>query len=256
MSATADMNLGHDGWVQSSYGPSPDIAQVASILADNSRTAMLSALMDGRAWTVGELARAAKVRPSTASEHVRVLVDAEWCVVAPRGRHRYIRLASREAAQLIEALGVLAGRQVPQPASLSRSIRDTALSQARTCYRHLAGRLGVAIADSLIEAGHLRQWQLTESGYVWCHSLGIDTAPGRSGSELVRPCMDWTERVDHLGGLLADRMCTRLFELGWIKRRPNDRGVTISVRGREQLAHHGVSLEQLTGGEPHSRGRQ
>lgn len=251
MSAPADISVGDDGRVQSSHGPSPDIAQVASVFADTSRAAMLSALMDGRAWTVGELARAARVRPSTASGHVRVLVDAGWCTVAPRGRHRYIRLASRDVAQLIESLGVLADRQFPQPASLSRSMRDTALGRARTCYRHLAGRLGVAIAEALIEEGHLRQWQLTESGHVWCHSLGIDTAPGRSGRELVRPCMDWTERVDHLGGVLADRICARLFELDWIERRSHDRGVTITARGREKLAHHGVALEPVTDSGPH-----
>jgi DNA-binding transcriptional ArsR family regulator len=119
----------------------PDIAQVAKLLAGPSRADICLALLDGRFRTAGELARAAQVAASTASEHLGRLRKGGFVEVASQGRHRYYRLAGAEVAAALEALGVLA-RATPVR-SLRQAKASRRLRAGRTCYDHLAGRLGV-----------------------------------------------------------------------------------------------------------------
>ncbi|WP_442934626.1 ArsR/SmtB family transcription factor [Micromonospora sp. CPCC 205739] len=193
------------------------LADLAALLADDTRAGICLALLDGRAWTAGELARAARVAPSTASEHLTRLVRGGLLVEERQGRHRYLRLAGPAVAQLIEDL---AGHVSPAPrpaGSLRAATADAALAHARTCYDHLAGRLGVRLRDALLTRGLLDATDglaVTPAGRDWLTDLGVAPLPaGRR--PLLRDCLDWTERRPHLAGALGAALCRRFAELGW-----------------------------------------
>jgi DNA-binding transcriptional ArsR family regulator len=226
-----------------------EIASTASLLSDVARAAILCALLDGRARTAGELAFAAGVTPQTASSHLARLVDAGLISVVPQGRHRYHRLASPEAAQTLEALGLLATglprrARVPGP-------RDAALRAARTCYDHLAGRFGVAIADALRIAGgtlvHDRDVEITSEGERRLACLGVDVRALRAERRpLCRHCLDWSERRPHLAGSMASQILHNALASGWIERLKDSRAVRITSEGRRAFAAAlGSGFEEL-----------
>lgn len=226
-----------------------EIATTAALLSDVARASILCALMDGRARTAGELAYTAGVTPQTASSHLARLVDAGLIIVVPQGRHRYHRLASAEAAQTLEALGVLATGQprrsrVPGP-------RDAALRDARTCYDHFAGRLGVAIADALHVAGgtvvHGRDVEITPEGERRLACLGVEVAPLRSAKRsLCRNCLDWSERRPHLAGAVAAQLVRSALTHGWVERLKDTRAVRVTPGGRAAFAAAlGSGFEEL-----------
>jgi DNA-binding transcriptional ArsR family regulator len=202
------------------------LAEVAAVLADNSRATMCMALIDGRAWTVSELAHAARIAPSTASEHIRTLTDAGFVRSLKQGRHRYIRLADPRVAELIEKLASHAGPEPPR--SLRASVRARRLAHARTCYDHLAGRLGVALRDGMLAEGILSDRDglaVTQHGRNTLADLGIELPTTRRS--LLRECLDWTERREHLAGALPAAILHRSLEAGWLYRDPH-RAITIN----------------------------
>ena len=178
-------------------------AEVAALAGDPARAGMLHALMDGRALTASELARVAGITPQTASSHLARLTVAGLLAVEKQGRHRYHRLASPAVAQMMESIMLVASRSDPASAKLTVGPRDAALRAARTCYDHLAGRLGVALADALVAGGQVELASdgglMTETGMELLRRLGIDIDPvaargNRRGRVLCRPCLDWSER--------------------------------------------------------------
>ena len=214
----------------------PELAALAQVLASDARAAMTLAMLDGRAWTPSELAVAAQVARPTASEHVDRLVAAGLVEEVRQGRHRYVRLRDGRVAETIEAFAALTDRVRPAGASLRAQRADTALRQGRSCYRHLAGRLGVALADGLRRDGLVTaEWTLTKAGRDWLGELGV-VLPARPTRPLVRPCLDWTERREHLAGLAADELLAALVRLGWVERRAESRAVALTAEGRRGLA--------------------
>ncbi|SIM74649.1 ArsR/SmtB family transcription factor [Micromonospora cremea] len=215
------------------------MAELAALLADGTRAGICLALLDGRAWTAGELARRAGVAPSTASDHLTRLVRGGLLVEERQGRHRYLRLAGPSVAQLIESL---AGH-APAPPAPTGSLRVTtagaALAYARTCYDHLAGRLGVLMYDALLADGRLDRASgltLTPDGWAWAAGLGVPVDVLRSARRpVVRDCLDWTERRPHLAGALGAALCRRFTELGWTAR-GTGRAVRLTPTGRPALA--------------------
>src|SRR5213075_1440814 len=125
----------------------PDITTLARVLIDPGRAAMLQALMDGQSYPATDLARIARVSPQTASSHLRRLLDAELVSMEPWGRHRYYRIANERVAAMLESFAVAAPGRAPR--NVVESEQTNALRHARTCYDHLAGRLGVAVTDAL-----------------------------------------------------------------------------------------------------------
>jgi DNA-binding transcriptional ArsR family regulator len=207
------------------YPRTMSVAAVAAVLAEESRATMCMALLDGRAWTVSELAHAARIAPSTASEHVRVLHDAGFVRTLKQGRHRYVRLSGSQVAEAIERLANLAGPEPPR--GLTQSVRARRLAYARTCYDHLAGRLGVALRDGLVGNGLISDQDglaVTERGWVAFAALGIDVQRPRRA--LLRECLDWTERREHLAGALPAAILRRAQDAGWVSRDPH-RAVTV-----------------------------
>jgi DNA-binding transcriptional ArsR family regulator len=193
------------------------ISDVAAVLAEPSRATMCLALFDGRAWTVGELARAAGIAPPTASEHVRTLVDAGFVRTLKQGRHRYVRLAGPQVAELIERLAQHTRPEPPR--SLRADRRARRLAAARTCYDHIAGRLGVAIRDGMLTTGLLDDTDglhITRHGRLVLAELGVDLV--RTRRPVVADCLDWTERREHLSGAMPAALLDRALAAGWLVR--------------------------------------
>lgn len=182
--------------------------------------------------------------PSTASEHLSRLVAGGLLAEERQGRHRYVRLADNAAA-LVEDLSAYAldAGAAPAPHSLRESVRRSAEARARTCYDHLAGRLGVAVADAALERRLVTDdagLAVTEAGRAWLAGLGIDVAALRGGRPVLRRCLDWTERRHHLAGAVGAALCARAFELGWVERIGSGRALKVTADGerafRDQLA--------------------
>jgi DNA-binding transcriptional ArsR family regulator len=225
----------------------PYFVEIAALLGDPARANILSALMDGGALNAGDLAFAAHVSAPTASAHLAKLVAAQLLTAEKRGRHRYFRLASAEIAHMLEEIMAVAVKRTPRyrPAWL----RDEALRSARTCYDHLAGRLGVALTGALVgrelilldEDGG----EVTAAGARFLAEMGIDLvgAAGRR-RRFCRPCVDWSERRPHLGGAVGAALTDRWFALGWIARIKDSRAVAITEPGRAGFHRHfGIEIE-------------
>ncbi len=217
-----------------------ELARLAALLADRTRAVMCLALLDGRAWTVGELARYAEVAASTATEQVHRLVDGGLLAEHRQGRHRYVRVANPRIAELLEAMAAAVDAPDEPVTGLRAGTVAATLARGRTCYDHLAGRLGVAVTDALGARGHLETttgFALTESGMVLLTDrLGIDPAAlHRTRRPVVRPCLDWTERRIHLGGAAGAQLCRRLLELGWLERIGRGRAVRATGAGESGL---------------------
>jgi DNA-binding transcriptional ArsR family regulator len=212
------------------------LAAVASLVADPTRAAFCLALLDGRAWTAGELARHARVAPATASEHLDKLVGAGLLSETRQGRHRYVRLSGPPAAELIEQLSAYGPPPAPARTLRAASV-SAAMTRGRTCYDHLAGQLGVALVDALARDELLTTgpgFALTPSGLTWLTGkLGAE--PAASARPLARPCLDWTERRDHLAGRAGAAICTTLLDRNWITRIGSGRAVRVTPAGRAAL---------------------
>ncbi|WP_098898929.1 ArsR/SmtB family transcription factor [Streptomyces sp. st77] len=230
------------------------LAALAALLADETRASFCLALLDGRAWTAGELARYAGVAPSTASEHLGRLVAGGLLAEERQGRHRYVRLAGERAAHLVEELASRAAPGGPErPRSLRAASVGSALARGRTCYDHLAGRLGIRITEAMTVRGLLRQdtgFALTEAGLEWFDTLGIPL--DRSGRRpLARGCLDWTERRPHLAGAAGAALCAHVLESGWCERFGSGRAVRVTSAGLEALSEAlGVAPASLTADGP------
>ncbi|MCT9011362.1 ArsR/SmtB family transcription factor [Streptomyces rhizosphaerihabitans] len=217
----------------------PGLAALAGLLADETRAGFLLTLLDGRASTAGELARQAGVAPSTASEHLGKLVAGGLLAEERQGRHRYVRLADAGVAQLVEDLAAqVAPGAAERPRTLREAAAGSAMARGRTCYDHLAGRLGIALTDALTGRGLLRQdtgFALTDAGLRWFEAAGIPL--DRTGRRpLARACLDWTERRPHLAGTAGAALCRHALDAGWCVRIGSDRAVKVTPDGERAFA--------------------
>lgn len=215
----------------------PDLSRLARTIGDPSRMGMLALLMEGRALTAKELAYGCGVQPGTATEHLKRLQRDSLIESTAQGRHKYYRLASAEVAHAVEALMVVA-----KPMKVASPCRRPAgaMGAARFCYDHLAGELGTRLTAVLLEREYLinhgEAMDVTERGRAFT-DFGIDVATLRKRRRrFAYPCLDWSERRDHLGGALGAAMAERMLELGWIGRQKQSRVVSISELGRRALA--------------------
>ncbi len=220
-----------------------DLSAVGALLADPARAAILATLLGEVAAPAGELARGASVAPSTASVHLARLLAAGWVAVERRGRHRYYHLASAEVATVLEQIARVAP-PIPVRSLRGREQAD-ALRLARSCYDHLAGRVGVALTDALVDRDALRvegsDVALTPAGATFLRERGVDV-PGVTGRRaFARRCLDWSERRDHLAGALGVAVFAAWETQGWVARRERGRALRLTPAGVAQLPLWGVT---------------
>jgi DNA-binding transcriptional ArsR family regulator len=226
-----------------------DLAWIGRILASDARSAMLDHLMDGADHAVTELAEHARVAPSTATAHVAALVEAGLVTVHALGRQRRVRLAGAKVARALEGLGAIATAP-GNVSSLKESTSRRQLEAARTCYDHVAGRLGVAIADGLVDREALISsdgaFALTAMADVTLGAMGIDMENVRRAKRAVAAaCLDWTERRPHVGGALGSSLCRMLLDTGAIRKRRGSRAVVLTDEGADFLRYHlGIALPE------------
>lgn len=217
-----------------------DLAEVGALIGDPARANMLSALMDGRALTATELAYVAGVAPQTASGHLGKLAEANLLAVEKQGRHRYYRLASPIVVRMLEGILAVAAAQLP-PRRVPRSPVEESMRTARTCYDHIAGRLGVGMADALIGRGHIvleeDGGEVTETGSEFFVGFGVELAGARGYQRaFCRTCLDWSERRPHIAGAVGAALLRRCLDLCWVQRRRDSRALTITEAGRRGFA--------------------
>ena len=215
-----------------------DVAAAAALIGEPARAALLIALTEAEYLPARELAARAGIAPSTASGHLARLLDGELVVARRSGRHRYFRLANAEVAAAIEALSTIApSRRV---SSRREATIGDALREARTCYDHLAGRLGVELAAALEREGVLVHEEEAEYRLVDDAAGFLSTAFAIDLGELqlqrrtlARACVDWSERRRHVAGALGAALASCVLERGWVKRRDGNRSLEVTPAGCE-----------------------
>jgi DNA-binding transcriptional ArsR family regulator len=214
------------------------LAEIAALVGDPARAAMLQALMADRALTATELAGVAGIAPQTASGHLGRLAAARLVAVTQQGRHRYHRIATPQVARMLESMMLVAVDARPErPLRLVTGPRDAAMRVARTCYDHMAGKLAIDIADAMIARGQIEFGEdggvITGAGERFFAELGLDiaAAPGRRARAACRPCLDWSERRFHLGGRIGAALCRHCQNAGWVRRRAESRALDVTPKG-------------------------
>ena len=214
------------------------LANLSGQLADPTRAAIVLSLMDGSSQPTGELQAVANISPSSASAHLSKLVNARVLSVVKRGRLKYYRISSAAVAHAIEALSLIAS-----PGTAVREVARSAInpfSFARTCYDHLAGKLGVEIVSALQGKKILRPagqaFEVTDAGCEWLLEFGIDCEALRAERRLfATQCLDFTERRYHLGGALGAAFLSRMIQLEWLASSRVPRSVRLTNKGRTEL---------------------
>jgi DNA-binding transcriptional ArsR family regulator len=225
-----------------------NMVEVAALVGDTARATMLAALMGGQSLTSSELAGLACISRPTASEHLAKMVNARLLNVTQKRRNRYYRIASPLVARMLESIKAVAALEMPARYR-PRSARDDAMRFARTCYDHLAGQLGVAIADALSARRFVILGEdggaLTPAGARFLTAFGIEVQSNNAGRRIFcRACLDWSERRYHIAGFVGAEIWKRTQDLGWVTQQHGERAVQVTPAGRRGLCDTiGVKLD-------------
>jgi DNA-binding transcriptional ArsR family regulator len=214
---------------------------IASLIGEKSRAIMLWNLLDGRAYTATELATAADLSFQSASNHLSQLLNAGLLRSEKQGRHKYFRFANDRVAQAIENIGSL--MPVTQVAKSTNYLNGTGIKYARTCYDHLAGKVGVQLTQSLLKnkwlVAYVDRYEVSNAGNKQLEGLGIDiSATQNLHRKFAYPCLDWSERNHHLGGALGAALLNSMMEHGWIRKVKHSREILVTGKGKAELARH------------------
>jgi len=233
-------------WLFWRYLVQPDISLISSLIAEKTRAKMLIALMGGKALTATELALEAEISPQTASTHLSKLVQGQLLVVRKQGRHKYFQLQGPDVASLLESLLSLSSSL--QPVKVATGPEDLRLRKSRICYDHLAGTLGVQLYDALAQQDYIVDKQcdtvLTEQGMEFFQTLGLDFIDHqRSKRPMCKSCLDWSERRNHLAGILGQWILTDVFKRGWAKKDLDSRAINFTSNGLKAFCKtYGINL--------------
>ncbi|HUB62276.1 MAG TPA: winged helix-turn-helix domain-containing protein [Puia sp.] len=212
------------------------ITEIASLIGEPVRANILWTLMDGRAYTARELAIGVETTPQNLSMHLGKLLRAGLLSVEAQGRHRYYSCARPEVASAIEAMANL----VPAGQVVRKETEAVPIQLCRTCYDHLAGKVGVAITEGLLRQKLIvyrdNELDVTQKGLQWFAELGIDCGEVREQRRVfAKPCLDWTERRHHLAGALGAALLKKMLEAHWLRRTAQSRAVVVTAKGRQAL---------------------
>jgi len=225
----------------------PPMSRVGALIGSPARALILTELFDGRALTATELASVASVSPATASEHLSLLLSGGLLTREKSGRHNYYRLASPEIANALEQLAVQTANIGPAAKSIRKA--RTPIQNARMCYDHIAGRLGVSIADALVKKGALialdTDYELTPKGEALFETWGINPADLKQSKRVfARQCLDWSERRHHVSGTVGAALANLAFNKRWIIRAKERRILVVTPLGQRELKSHlGISYD-------------
>lgn len=215
----------------------PIVSEVATIISEKSRSTMLLTLLDGRKYTVSELATVSKITPQTASFHLAKMLEKGIVKSEKFGRHKYLSLSNAEVANVLESLLCLTPERKPN--SFKEVSRNKEIHLARTCYDHLAGKLGVGVTHSLLNHNLIsdtgeKDFELTEQGEEFFINIGIDIKQSRKKRRSFScKCLDWSERRYHLAGSLGNSILQFTLENNWVERIPSTRALKITNKGME-----------------------
>lgn len=225
----------------------PNISYIAKLIAEPTRAIILDCLMNNQALPASELAYMARVSHPTISSHLSKLVEGNLLKVEQHGRHRYYRLANQEVAEVLEKLGAIA--PTVQVRSLKQSDQLKQIRYARTCYDHLAGRLGVEITEKLLDKEFIilekGEYIVTEQGEKWFLNFGINIEKANIKRRVfAKPCLDWSERRYHISGWLGSAIAKLFFEQEWITKTDKNRAVHLTRKGMKLLKDQlGIDME-------------
>jgi DNA-binding transcriptional ArsR family regulator len=218
------------------HAPEPRFSRIAAVIADPTRARMLAALLGGEYRSAGELAKVAGITPQAASTQLAQLLDNGLIALRQQGRHKYFALADADIAHALEALSMVAERDNVSARWDKPSYQP--LKCARRCYGHIAGELGVAQFEMLMRKHYLQPTdhglQLTEEGHTWVKQLGLEL-PKKTTTRFAYPCMDWSERKDHLAGSLAKALLELYLSKNWLRAPKETRALELTHLGQQVL---------------------
>lgn len=215
--------------------------KTASLIGDPTRASILWTLLDGRAFTATELAVIANTSPQNMSMHLGKLLDASLLSVEKQGRHKYYKFLNKEVAYAVEAIANL----VPKPDIVAKNKTEkyAPIKHCRTCYDHLAGKIGVALADSLLEQMIIIEnnnvFEISPEGEKWFSAFGINLEEAQKQKRIfLKPCLDWSERRNHIAGSIGTLLLNKMINEDWLRKTKNSRAVTITGKGEKELFNY------------------
>jgi DNA-binding transcriptional ArsR family regulator len=218
------------------YEQEERFSKLASLIGEKVRAKMLWHLLDGRAYTALELAVIADISKQSCSNHLKKLVEEKILSVEKQGRHKYFRLYNKQVAKALEGIAILTAQKLPE----KNSTKLMGIKYARSCYDHLAGYLGVAIQNGLIEQGLIQKenqaYFCTDKGISKFGELGIDISALKAQKrKFAYPCLDWSERKHHIGGALGAAILDFMIKEDWLRRKKNSRALILTSKGNQAL---------------------
>lgn len=211
---------------------------IAGLICEPVRATMLWNLLDGRSYTATELASAAGISSTSASNHLSKLLEADLLKVDKQGKHRYYSFASENVAYAVEALANLANSKTIR--SKEHATTPAGIKYCRTCYDHLAGFIGVKLMDSLLQKGYLAKtaddYIITPRGWKWLSQFDItENYPDESRRPFIRECLDWSERRPHLAGKLGALLLEKMFQKQWFRKVRFSRELILTSKGKQEM---------------------
>jgi len=215
--------------------------KTATLIGDATRASILWNLLDGRAFTATELAIAVETSAQNISMHLAKLLDANLISVEKQGRHKYYRFSNKEVAYAVEAMANLIPK--PKVAVKKKSEDYPPIKYCRTCYDHLAGKMGVALADSLLEQKIISEingiFEISTEGEKWFSDFGINIKEAQKQKRIfLKPCLDWSERRNHIAGSIGALLLDKMISEDWLRRTKDSRAITITGKGEKELLMH------------------
>lgn len=212
--------------------------KTATLIGDATRASILWNLLDGRAFTATELAIAIETSAQNISMHLGKLLDADLISVEKQGRHKYYRFSNKEVAYAVEAMANLIPK--PEISAKKKTENYPPIKYCRTCYDHLAGKIGVALAESLLEQKIIIEknntFEITSEGEKWFSDFGVNIGDAKKQKRIfLKPCLDWSERRYHIAGSVGTLLLNKMLEQDWIRRTANSRVIIITGKGEKEM---------------------
>lgn len=212
--------------------------KTATLIGDPTRAAIMWTLLDGRAFTATELAIVANTSPQNISMHLGKLLEADLLCVEKQGRHKYYRFLNKEVAYAVEAMANLVPK--PEVSLRNESESDPPIKFCRTCYDHLAGKIGVALTDSLLKQKIIIEknnvYEISPEGEKWFSRFGINIEEAQKQKRIfLKPCLDWSERRNHIAGSIGALLLNKMMDEDWFRRTKDSRAMIITGKGEKEL---------------------